>query len=432
MRNKSPFFTVIIPCKNRANYLKHTLRTCMIQDYDSLEILVSDDVSTDNTQEVVAEATQRDPRIKYIKPTTGKGMLNNFEFALQQAKPGFVMALGGDDGLMPNGIQGMCETLYETSMELLSWSAPTYYYPNVIGERGQLTIYRDKELKIIKSNDFLNRQAKSLTYSSDRESPMFYVKGVVSTELVERVRKRSSNGRFYSCSTPDGYSGIVLAGEVDSFAHSGKPFSLYGASPSSHGLTYVSNDENAKKISKEFFENASLVPMHRELAYQPYSPMISLMTIDFLLTAKDLPGWNGSFPAINFKDVITKSLIELSSGMYGDQRIGRELAILSKIADLHGLSDFFQKKVKKTKCYAKRDPFTGHGISTDKIYLDGDDYHIKNIFDASYAVQNIYQVYSDLTFKSVMNTISRSFNHRIRAMRGESSSFPPESEWNKF
>jgi hypothetical protein len=153
------------------------------------------------------------------------------------------------------------------------------------------------------------------------------------------------------------------------------------------------------------------------------------MTIDFLLTAKDLPGWNGSFPAINFTDVITKSLMELSSGMYGDQRIGRELAILSKIAELHGLSDFFHKKVKKTKCYKKRDPFTGHGISTDKIYLDGDDYHIKNIFDASYAVQNIYQVYSDLTFTSVTNTISRSLTHRLRAIRGESSSFPLESEW---
>jgi hypothetical protein len=257
---------------------------------------------------------------------------------------------------------------------------------------------------------------------------MFYVKGVASTELIDRVRRRSSSGRFYSCSTPDGYSGIVLAGEVDCYAHSGKPFSLYGASPASHGLTYVSNDDKAKKISEEFFENASLVPMHRELANQPYSPLISLMTIDFLLTAKDLPGWGGSFPSINYREVILKGLMELSSGMYGDQRIGRELGILSRIAEKHGLSDFFLKKVKDTKCYKQRAPFTGNGINTDRFYLDGDAYRIKNIFDAAYAVQNICQIYSDLTLKSIATSLGRSLTHRFRAMQS-GNSFPEESEW---
>ena len=428
MKEKSPLFTVIIPVKNRAHYLQQTLRTCMAQDYERLEILVSDDGSTDNTREVVEDASRRDSRIRYIKPSSGKGMLNNFEYALQQAKPGFVMALGGDDGLLPDGIKEMSEVLRDTSMNLLSWSAPTYYYPNVIGEKGQLTIYRDKKIKIINSNDYLNRQATTLRYSSDRESPMFYVKGVVSTELIDRVRKRSSDGRFYSCSTPDGYSGIVLAGEVDFYAHSGKPFSLYGASPSSHGLTYVSNNDKAKKISEEFFKNASEVPMHPELANQPYSPLISLMTIDFLLTAKDLPGWNGNFPPINFREVITKSIMELSSGAYGDQRIGRELVILSKIAKMHGLVDFFDKKVKNSKCYKQRKPFNGNGINTDKFYLDADAFRIKNIFDAAYAVQNICKIYSDLSFKSVSSALGSSLNHRFRAMQ-KGNPFPKKSEW---
>ena len=40
---KSPRFTVIILSKNRAKYLEHSLRTCMMQNYDPLEIIVSDD-----------------------------------------------------------------------------------------------------------------------------------------------------------------------------------------------------------------------------------------------------------------------------------------------------------------------------------------------------------------------------------------------------
>ena len=40
---------------------------------------------------------------------------------------------------------------------------------------------------------------------------MIYVKSVISTDVIERVKARSNEGKFYTCSTPDGYSGIVVA-----------------------------------------------------------------------------------------------------------------------------------------------------------------------------------------------------------------------------
>ncbi len=38
-------FTIIIPTKDRAQYLEQTLKTCTNQDYENLEIIVSDDGS---------------------------------------------------------------------------------------------------------------------------------------------------------------------------------------------------------------------------------------------------------------------------------------------------------------------------------------------------------------------------------------------------
>ena len=203
-KNTSPLFTVIIPVKNRAKYLHHTLRTCMVQDYEPFEVLVSDDGSTDNTREVVEDASRIDSRIRYISHGAGIGMRDNFEIALQQVKPGYVIALGGDDGLLPDGIKDMYEVLRDTDMDLLAWPAPFYSYPNVLGSNGQLAIYHRKGMKIIDSHQFLCRQAKNLHYLSDIESPMFYVKGVASTKLIDKVRSRSADGRFYSCPTPDG------------------------------------------------------------------------------------------------------------------------------------------------------------------------------------------------------------------------------------
>lgn len=428
MKDTLQLFTVIIPTENRAKYLHHTLRTCMMQNYEPLEVLVSDDGSTDNTREIVEQASRHDSRIRYVKPSSGFGMLNNFEYVLQQVKPGFVMALGGDDGLLPDGIKGMGDTLRDTGMELLAWPAPLYYYPNTIGISGQLVIYRDKGLKIIDSHRFLCRQAKNLSYTSDRESPMFYVKGVASTKLIERVRQRSPSGRFYSCPTPDGYSGIVLAGEVDCYAYSGKPFSIFGSSPSSHGLTYLSNKDTAKNISDKFFKSVSSRPMHRELASQPYSPLITLMTVDYLLTAKDLPGWRGRFPSIDYRQVLLKGLTELSAGTYGEERIARELGILYKIAEMHGLGEYFRGKVRRSKRYRQRLRFVGSGIHANGFYLDGGIYHLHNVFDAAYAAQNICQVYSDLTSTSFARHVVQGLVRRLRGKR-KGNPFPQESEW---
>ncbi len=427
-KNPLPHFTVIIPNKNRAEYLYHTLRTCMMQDYEPFEVLVSDDDSTDHAREVVEDASRMDSRIRLISPGKGVGMRDNFEFALRQVKPGFVIALGGDDGLLPDGIKGMSQVLRDTNTELLAWPAPTYSYPNVSGSNGQLMIYHRRGLKIINSQEFLCRQARNLHYLSDIESPMFYVKGVASTKLIDSVRNRSAEGRFYSCPTPDGYSGIVLAGEVTHYAFSGRPFSIFGLSPASQGLAYLSNDEKAKKSSEAFFQNVSIKSMHCELASQPYSPLISLMTADYLLTARDLPGWAGNFPSIDYRQLLLRGLNELAHGLYGEERICRELNILNNIAEMHGLGELFRDKVRRSSRKQKRLPFEGSGINASAFFLDGAQYNLHNIFDAAYAASNLYQVYSDMKSISLAKIIFRSLLYRLGSF-GKGNPFPPESEW---
>ena len=106
-----PLFTVIIPQKDRAEYLIHTLRTCMIQDYPNFEIIVSDDWSDDNSVEVIQELIKKDSRIKLFAHERHLGMRENFEFALDQVRDGYVMALGGDDALVPGCIWRMYEIL---------------------------------------------------------------------------------------------------------------------------------------------------------------------------------------------------------------------------------------------------------------------------------------------------------------------------------
>lgn len=423
----NPRFTVVIPTKNRAEYLKQTLRTCSAQDYDNLVVVVSDDGSTDHTVDVVLDATRQDPRIRYMKNGMNPGMRDNFEFALNQAEPGFVMALGGDDGLMPGGVTGMRDILRDTGLELLSWASPLFTYPGVRGPDGQLMLYHPKKDRIVESRDFLARQVSHLNYLGDIESPMSYVKGIASTRLVKQVQSRGKEGRFYTCPTPDGYSGIVLAGEVERYAFSGTPFAIYGLSPTSQGLNYLANDEAAKEHSVSFFKSVDSVPMHRQLASQPYSPLITLMTVDYLLTAKELPGWGGVVPAIDFKKVVDTAIGELAHGLYGEDRLLREMAILRNIALHHGLGEHFDALVASTKRKKAKAPFMGSGINPRAIFLDATHYGVNNIFDAAYAARYLGRFYADLMPRNVVGIIKRSIEYFLTSS-GNGSNFPKLGE----
>lgn len=433
-QDKNPLFTVIIPTKDRAEYLHHTLRTCSLQEYENLEIIVSDDGSTDHTRAVVEEAARKDSRIRYVSPGLSVGMLDNFEFALSQVKPGYVIALGGDDGLLPYGISGMRDALLSTGQEMLAWPTPAFFYAKTKMETGQLVLHTKRGcpqtgLRVIQSSDFLRKQVENLNYVSDVESPMFYVKGVTSTRLIEKVRSRSVDGRFYACATPDGYSGIVLAGEVKSYAFSGQPFSIHGVSPTSAGVGYLANNDQAKKQSEAFFKTAVRKPMHAELGAQPYSPLISLMTADYLLTARDLPGWPGSFPSINYWDLLLKGLDELIDGLFAEDRVARELAILYGVAQHHGLGDSFRERVNKTR-QNKRRTLEGNAISPSRIYINATEYGINNLVDAAYVAHYMHQIVPKFTLKTVLELLRNSLNYRLLSLR-KGARFPQESEWLK-
>ena len=407
--NNFPLFTIFIPTKDRSKYLYHTLRTCTEQTYPNLEIIVADDASTDDTVEVVNRMAQNDPRIKLIARKKRVGMRDNFEMALDLIKPGYVIALGGDDGLIPDGIMSMYKIMKDTNTELLTWCPPVYEYPSERNPKGQFSIYRHKGIRVDQSNTFLDRQTKKFNYVNDIECPMFYVKGVVSTRLIDRVKSRSRDGRFYSCPTPDGYSGIVLAGEVENYIFSGEAFSIYGVSSSSQGLVYLSNEKEAKANSDEFFNFTKEITMHSELANQPYSPLLSLMTVDYLLTARDLPGWPGKFSKINYRKMLDKAIRELSSCRYGEERIEREIHILYEIAKKHELEDYFKQQIKQSKRYGSSIINIESAISPNMLYINPEEFQICNIYDAAYASKYIYKMVLRLNTKSIFKILKNSY-----------------------
>jgi glycosyltransferase involved in cell wall biosynthesis len=98
-----PLVTIGIPTYNRADYLQQALRSALDQTYPNLEIIVSDNCSTDATAAVVAGFA--DPRIRRFRQPTNIGGQNNVNFCLSQAWGAYFLLLHDDDLIDPDFVE---------------------------------------------------------------------------------------------------------------------------------------------------------------------------------------------------------------------------------------------------------------------------------------------------------------------------------------
>ena len=71
--NSQPLVSILITSYNRARWIGQAIESAMAQDYENLEIIISDDGSTDNSHEVINKYTN-DPRIRYSRNEKNLGI----------------------------------------------------------------------------------------------------------------------------------------------------------------------------------------------------------------------------------------------------------------------------------------------------------------------------------------------------------------------
>jgi hypothetical protein len=309
----------------------------------------------------------------------------------------------------------MFQILKTTKKELLTWTPAGFTYPDIEGGKNFFYIKKQKYqgVSFIKSQDFLNKLSETFLYQID-ECPMLFMKSVVSTNLIDRIKSRTVDGSFYYCSTPDGYSGVVLAGEVEDYAFTGEPLSIGGSSVKSQGRNYQRTDEKSKAEANKFFKDNANRKMHHLLAGESYSPLVTLMTADFLLTARDLPGWPGKFNPISFEGLLRASFKLMEVGTFENEVLIRELNILKSIAKQHNLESLFFELLKRSnkKVFTMGEVY-GFAI-TNSIRFEGTELGVQNIYDASLATNFVFRFYNRFSLHLLFDGFVNSFKILLR------------------
>ncbi len=101
----APLVSILIITYNQQDLVEQTLLSALEQDYDNLEVIVSDDNSTDSTQKIIQAIADKYPnRLIPILNQSRAGITGNTNRALFEAKGELIAFQGGDDLLCPGKI----------------------------------------------------------------------------------------------------------------------------------------------------------------------------------------------------------------------------------------------------------------------------------------------------------------------------------------
>lgn len=129
----APLVSIGLPTYNRAAKLEKATEFILAQDYSNIELVISDNASTDRTPEVCEALQRRDGRVRYIRQATNVGPTANYRAVLEGATGEMYMAIADDDWLEPNYVSS-CLAALRADPELLLVC-------------GQSMLYRDGKLK---------------------------------------------------------------------------------------------------------------------------------------------------------------------------------------------------------------------------------------------------------------------------------------------
>ncbi len=98
---QAPLISVLIPNYNYVKYVATAVDSAVAQTYPNVEVIVSDNCSTDGAWELLCERYANDPRVRLYRNEQNIGMARNFDRLLELARGEYVMCLSSDDFLLP-------------------------------------------------------------------------------------------------------------------------------------------------------------------------------------------------------------------------------------------------------------------------------------------------------------------------------------------
>jgi glycosyltransferase involved in cell wall biosynthesis len=121
-----PIVSIIVITYNSAKYVIETLESCKVQTYQNIELIVSDDCSTDNTVSIcskwIEENKEKFGRTEIVTAEKNTGIAANCNRGINATNGNWIKLISGDDLLLPNCLSDFVKVAQKETNEELFFS----------------------------------------------------------------------------------------------------------------------------------------------------------------------------------------------------------------------------------------------------------------------------------------------------------------------
>lgn len=237
--------SIIIPTKNRYNYLKAVIQILIKIERQDVEFVITDN-STDDVAFEDFIKSLNDSRIRYFFIKHNISQTENSDYALSNAIGKYVCFIGDDDIILDN-IFLMIDEMEKKNIDCLIQSPVDYYWSDVkfkysLGSQRPSSFLFDDNYRCEFVNIDIEKELSEILQSGATkigQLPKIY-HGLVKMELLEKVKLRC--GSYFPGPSPDMASSVALALFNPVTMFSKMPFTVAGKSgksASGMGLTHT-------------------------------------------------------------------------------------------------------------------------------------------------------------------------------------------------
>lgn len=210
-----PFFSVVLPTKDRPALLRDAIRSVLCQNFEDYELIVSDNFNAARTRQVI-DLFLGNPRLRYFRTEAELPMPSHWEFATTQARGRYILILTDRSVLKQHALRKIHHAILSHGEEIAvcSWrwslfddTTGVVFGDGVREDRGEVKVLDSKEI----ARAFVNR--------SDY-SPYLLPRGLNSCyhrRLAQEIRERV--GGMFLPINPDFTSAFLLLASTAQTIH---------------------------------------------------------------------------------------------------------------------------------------------------------------------------------------------------------------------
>lgn len=138
---KKPFFSIVMPLYNCADYIRAAIESIQTQSFQDYELIIIDDCSNDDSNNIAFSYAIKNPKIKIIKNKNKSGVSETRNIGMRNAKGNYFIFVDADDYLESDILEKINESIKRHSFDIIKFGYSIDFYD----KRGKLIVNKIKK-----------------------------------------------------------------------------------------------------------------------------------------------------------------------------------------------------------------------------------------------------------------------------------------------